>query len=78
MANASGRALASESGMPECDSGTVYRTQRPLLGASARKNEGIPIVSRAAIVRWRGRNGNVKPSTEVSAIRTAAYTDLVR
>ena len=29
----------------------------PVLGASARKNAGMPIVMADASVRWRGRNG---------------------
>ena len=35
--------------------------QRPVAGASASTNEGIPIVRNAAIVRWRGRKGKAKP-----------------
>ena len=33
----------------------------PSLGASASTNDGIPIVSNAATVSWRGRNGKAKP-----------------
>ena len=35
------------------------------LGASARTGDGIPIVISAATVRCRGRNGKVKPRTDV-------------
>ena len=34
-----------------------FDPERPALGASARKKAGIPIVSVAASVRWRGSSG---------------------
>ncbi len=45
---------------------------RSALGASARKNEGMPIVSDAIRVRWRGRNGNTNPATPVARASTIA------
>ena len=41
-------------------------------GASARKNDGMPIVSDAISVRWRGRNGNTLLATPVEMASTIA------
>ena len=48
------------------------RYSGPSLGASASTNEGIPIVSIAATVSWRGRNGKVKSKIAASRIRKPA------
>ena len=48
------------------------RYSGPSLGASARTNDGIPIVISAATVSWRGRNGKVKSKIAASRIRNAA------
>jgi len=40
---------------------------RSELGASARKNDGIPIVSAPISVRCRGRNGNANPATPIAS-----------
>ena len=40
---------------------------RSVLGASARKNDGMPIVTAPISVRCRGRNGNTKPTTPVAS-----------
>ena len=48
------------------------RYSGPSLGARASTKDGIPIVSEAATVSWRGRKGNVKPKIAVNRIRTPA------
>ena len=40
---------------------------RSVLGASARKNDGMPIVSAPTSVRWRGRNGKTRPNTPTAS-----------
>ena len=48
----------------------------PLLGASARKKVGIPIVRLAASERWRGRSGWASELVPIVRIRNAANADL--
>ena len=45
---------------------------RRALGASARKNDGIPIVSAPISVRCRGRNGNTTLATPTASDSTIA------
>ena len=49
----------------------------PSLGASARKKAGIPIVERAARVRWRGSSGYSAGVMPIERIRKTAKTDFV-
>jgi len=62
---------------PEGTANSITRRKNPgrnrsVLGISARKNPGIPIVRALIRVRWRGRKGKAKPGTETSRIRVAA------
>jgi hypothetical protein len=50
--------------------------QGPALGASARKNVGMPIVSAAASERWRGRSGYASELVPIVRIKKAAEADL--
>ena len=49
----------------------------PSLGASARKNAGIPTVSAPTIVRWRGSSGYSAGVIPIATITNAAKTDFV-
>ena len=58
--------------------GTNPGRNRSVFGASARKNDGIPIVRAPISVRCRGRNGNTNPATPTASESSIAYTVFVR
>ena len=51
--------------------------KRPSLGASARKKDGMPIVSPAASVRWRGSSGYACGVSPIESTTNAANADFV-
>jgi hypothetical protein len=49
-----------------------------VLGARARKNDGMPIVRLPTSVRCLGKNGNGRPATPIASASNIEYTVLVR